>query len=101
MERQAQQELREMFGDEFCQQLEEEAAIIDSVHEQKARVGREADCTPTSPLASPRLPLGSLLLPQGSRAEQNDGREDARGESTRASGGSGCDIAGPMADWLR
>lgn len=91
MERQVQRELREMFGDEFCDQLDEEAEMIEHAHENKARVGREAGCSPTSPLSSARssLTLGPLV-PEG---------EDGNGY--RGSPGRSEESRSVITDWLR
>lgn len=65
LEGQASREIREAFGDEFARQLEEEDEIVRSIHEHKARVGREAGCSESSPLSSSSLPAEATWdLPQ-------------------------------------
>lgn len=53
LENQASQELMATFGEEFCDQVEEEDKIVRSVFEAKAKAGKEAGCAPGSPLSSP------------------------------------------------
>lgn len=89
LEEQASRELRETFGEDFCRQLEEEDEVVRSVHDQKARIGREAGCHPTSPLASSSPERSSL---SSSTSLGRAGGGEARTQN---------DIGGPMADWLR
>lgn len=88
LEEQTSRDTREIFGEDFCEQLEMEREAVRGVHELKARVGREAGCPPTSPLASTSTLLGS--------DEADD--DEATGEGGRST--QNC-IGGPMADWLR
>lgn len=89
LEEQASLELRETFGENFCRQLEEEDEVVRSVHDQKARIGREAGCHPTSPLAS--------QWPERSSSSSSASLGRAGGGEGRTQDG----IGGPMADWLR
>lgn len=86
LEEQTSRETREIFGEDFCEQLEMEREAVQIVHQLKARVGREAGCPPTSPLASALL---------GSDAAADDEVAGEGGRSTQDG------IGGPMADWLR
>lgn len=92
LEGQVSREIRETFGEEFCTQLEEESEVVRRVHEQRARIGREAGCCPTSPLSSSVSGdvMGDLLLVPEEVAQ---GREEG--------GASNDGVGGPMADWLR
>lgn len=92
LEGQVSREIRETFGDEFCTQLEEESEIVRRAHEQRARIGREAGCSSTSPLSSSVSGgvLGDILLLPETMGQGEDG------------GSVGNDgVGGPMSDWLR
>lgn len=88
LEEQASRETRETFGEDFCQQLENEQAAVRAANEGRARISREeAGCSPSSPLSSPSL--GSLAVP-------GDGHEATIGRNTQDG------PAGPtIGDWLR
>ena len=81
LEEQASREVRETFGEDFSRNLEQERDIVSSVHEKKARIGREAGCSPISPLASSSMPssLGSLGLPDGAAGGVGRGKLRWRG----------------------
>lgn len=87
LEEKASRETREIFGEDFCRQVEEEREAVRVVHDLKARVGREAGCHPTSPLSS-----SALIGPDAATGDQ-----PAEGEGGGVQNGTG----GPMADWLR
>ena len=87
LEEQASRETRETFGEDFCQQLEAEQQAVRTDKQGRARISREAGCSPTSPLSSPSL--GGVEAP-GSGVEPR--REEATGDGS----------AGPtIGDWLR
>ncbi len=91
LEEQASLETRETFGEEFCRQLEGEEEAVRSVNQRRARVSREAGCSPASPLSSPSLgaAAGVLGVPGGAAAADADD-ERAREQEGAAIG-----------DWLR
>lgn len=92
LEGQVSREIRETFGEEFCTQLEEESEVVRRVHEQRARIGREAGCSSTSPLSSSVSGgvLGDLpLLPEAMGQGEEEGNVGNDG------------VGGPMSDWLR
>eukprot|EP00752_Nemacystus_decipiens_P018459 g16549.t1 len=87
LEEEASRETRETFGEDFCQQLEDEQQAVWRANEARARISREAGCSPASPLSSPSL---------GGVEVSGDGDEAAR-EGAAADG-----FAGPtIRDWLR
>ena len=96
LEEQASREVRETFGEDFSRNLEEERDIVSSVHEKKVRIGREAGCSPISPLASSSMPssLGSLGLPDGAGGGGGARETEVERRSQRG-------LEGPMTDWLR
>lgn len=97
LEEEASREVRETFGEDFSKQLEEECDAVRSVHEQKARIGKEAGCSPISPLSSSSMPslssLGSLGLPD------HDGADEGREVEVERRSQRG--LEGPLTDWLR
>lgn len=97
LEGEASREIRETFGKDFARQLEEEQDVIRSVHAEKARIGREAGCPPTSPLSSSST---STLSSLGALGLQDDRRNEADGERAGGDGESDRGVGGPMADWL-
>lgn len=87
LEEQASRETRETFGEDFCQQLENEQQAARASNGERARISREAGCSPASPLSSPSL--GSVEVP-------GNYDETAREGTTQN------DVAGPsIGDWLR
>lgn len=87
LEEQASQETRETFGEDFYQQLEAEQHTVRRDKQGRARISREAGCSPASPLSSPSL--GDVEGP---------GKGDEQTRKGATEGGS----AGPaIGDWLR
>lgn len=86
LEDQASRETRETFGEDFCQQLETEQQAIRHANEGRARISREAGCSPMSPLSSPSL--------GDSEAQGNS--DETMGERATQGG-----LEGPnLGDWL-
>lgn len=53
LEEYASRDIRDTFGEEFLSQLDEEQEIVRSVQKERARICRDAGCSPDSPLTDP------------------------------------------------